>query len=184
MPDEWPYEYALGQCDTCTAPALFEREWFANDAFSEYIRVYPPDSRLLNFRLPKLVKSSYTEAVACERNKLYVACAVMVGRTLEVVCQEYALGVRSMRDALTRMETNGTISKEMHEWADQLRVVRNFGAHATEEKITMEDAVEALDFLQAILEVVYDLRPKFQRMKQRRASAEPGSAGAAATRNG
>ncbi len=43
----------------------------------------------------------------------------------------------------------------------------------TDEPISRQDAEEALDFLQAILELLYYMRPKFQHMKARRASAKP-----------
>lgn len=58
------------------------------------------------------------------------------------------------------MKDNGLISEELLEWSNELRVLRNLGAHATSEKITGQDANEAIDFLQAILETLYHLRPK------------------------
>jgi len=64
--------------------------------------------------------------------------------------------------------TRGIISQELSDWGDQLRVIGNLGAHATNEKIDRQDATEAIDFLQAILEILYDLRPKFEQMRARR----------------
>ena len=62
----------------------------------------------------------------------------------------------------------GALSQEVYDWASELRVIRNYGAHATEERIDWQDAREALDFLQVILELMYDLRPKFQKFRNRR----------------
>jgi hypothetical protein len=41
-----------------------------------------------------------------------------------------------------------------------------------------EDASDSLDFLDAIVETIYRLRPKFQAMKARRAQPQPSPAGA------
>lgn len=68
------------------------------------------------------------------------------------------------------MLENGIISQEIFDWSTELRVIRNFGAHATAEKITSEDAKESMDFLRAILETFYYMRPKFKQMKARRSS--------------
>jgi len=69
------------------------------------------------------------------------------------------------------MYSKGLISQELLDWANELRVLRNLGAHATNERIDVLDATGALDFLQAILEILYDLRPKFEEFKRRREKA-------------
>jgi Domain of unknown function (DUF4145) len=51
------------------------------------------------------------------------------------------------------------ISDQLKLWADQLRVLRNIAAHATNDTVTIDDAREAMDFMKAILENVYDLGP-------------------------
>jgi hypothetical protein len=92
----------------------------------------------------------------------------MVGRTLEAVCKEFEPTTRTVYDGLKSLHAKGFISNELLEWATELRVLRNLGAHATNEKIDVLDATGALDFLQAILEILYDLRPKFEQFKKRR----------------
>ncbi len=70
-----------------------------------------------------------------------------------------------MFKGLEALHSSGKISDELLEWAHYLRTTRNLGAHATEAEITQEAAAEALDFLQAILEILYELRPKFEKIK-------------------
>lgn len=138
---------------------------FAQD---EYYRVFPPHERHLGFFMPPLVRSSYEEAVLCENAKAWTGCVVLVGRTLEAVCRESAPTERTLAGALKAMLAMGALSQEVYDWASQLRVIRNYGAHATEEEISRQDAKEALDFLQVILELMYELRPKFQQFRNRR----------------
>lgn len=168
-PDEGPpEEYSFAVCGECSDAAVFYREdmgdGFETDA---YRRVYPPHHRHVGYALPPTVRASYEEAVRCEASKVYTACVVMVGRTLEAVCKEHDPSVRSIFKGLKMLHQDGLISEELMEWADQLRVLRNIGAHASDRMASDQDAEDSLDFLQAILEVMYDLRPRFQSFKAR-----------------
>lgn len=166
-----PEEFTFARCEKCSRPVVFLREDYGlGDGFAddEYLRVYPPHKRTVSFALPAIVKESYEEAVRCESHKVYTACVVMIGRTLEAVTKEHVPEAGSMFRGLNKMVESGMLSKEIHEWADVLRLLRNIGAHPTAEKVSRTDASEALDFLQAILETLYYMRPKFVAMKGRR----------------
>jgi uncharacterized protein DUF4145 len=174
-PDERPpTEYTLARCDHCGSVALFHREdmgdGFENDS---YYRLWPSHHRHIGFALPDIVRQSYDQAVRCENAKAYIAAAVMIRRALEAVAKQYEPTARSLHDALKGMLSRGLISQELSEWGNELRYIGNLGAHATDETVDREDAVEGLDFLQALLEIFYDLRPRFERMKVRRSDARP-----------
>jgi hypothetical protein len=97
---------------------------------------------------------------------------------LEAVAKEFDPSNKVLATALREMLKNGIISQDIFDWANELRIVRNLAAHAQGDRISREDAVEGLDFAQAILEILYELRPKFDEMKKRRApkpaKAQPG----------
>jgi hypothetical protein len=165
-----PAEFSLAHCTKCNSTALFVREDYGGGFDDDsYYRVYPPHVRALGFVVPPLVKESYDAAVDCENAKIYLPAVVMVGRALEAVCHEYDPNTKGLFQGLQSMLKAGVISKELMEWADELRVLRNVGAHATSDRVDPKDVTESLDFLQAILEILYDLRPKFTAMKARRA---------------
>ncbi|HEX8489443.1 MAG TPA: DUF4145 domain-containing protein [Chthoniobacterales bacterium] len=170
LPNEAPpEEYTFSHCDTCKKPAIFYREDVGDGFDSDsYFRIYPPPQRHAGYSLPKIVRDSYEDAVGCEGAKAWIACVVMVGRTLEAVCKEFDPGTKNVFEGLRSLHRKGIISNELLEWANELRVLRNLGAHATSEKIDVLDATGALDFLQAILEIMYDLRPRFEEFKKRR----------------
>lgn len=167
----FPEEFTFAVCEVCHYPAVYSREDYdLGEGFEddEYYRVYPPHERTVSFVLPAIVRESYDEAVRCESHKSWIACVTMVGRTLEAVTKEYAPEVRNMFGGLKKMYQDGAISQEIHDWANELRAIRNIGAHATPQKLSRQDATESLDFLQAILETIYYMRPKFIAMKARR----------------
>ncbi len=69
---------------------------------------------------------------------------------------------------LKALLAEGKISAELWEWSDALRFLRNIGAHPSNDRISRDDAEDAFNLLQAILETLYHLRPKFEQMKVRR----------------
>ncbi len=164
----------LGACTECHQPVLAS-SWESLDDpdyhASEYHVLYPRDKgskRKLKFSLPKIITKSYDEAVRCENSKAWNACAVMVGRALEAVAKDYDPKVKTIATGIEKMHEAGAISSELLEWANALRFLRNIGAHASPTDVEELDARESLDFLQAILETIYHLRPMFEKMKKRR----------------
>jgi len=152
--------YAFARCDTCELFTLFQRVGEIYEA--SYIRLWPPDTRHIEFTLPDLVRDSYDEAVRCEEAEAYIAAVVMIRRSLEAVCKEYNPNYKTIYSGLQDMLNNGAISQEIMDWATELRILGNKGAHATSDKVTEAETKEALDFLRAILEIFYYLRPKFK----------------------
>jgi hypothetical protein len=168
-----PAEYTFALCETCNYPSLFLREDMGTEGGfmdDDYYKVYPSNERHIGYPLPELIRSSYEDAIKCELAKISTACVVMVGRTLEAVCKEHVPGNSTIFKGLEEMKKKGIISDEIFAWAQKLRVLRNAGAHATAVNISQTDASEAIDFLQAILEILYHLRPKFQSIVDREGS--------------
>jgi hypothetical protein len=149
---------------------LFRRDYdYADQTFDgPYAREFPPETRRIGFAVPSHVLSSYNEATRCEAAGTWTAAAVMVGRALEAVCRDFDPEARGIHDGLRRMFNAGAISQELRDWGDGLRLVRNEGAHPGE-RVVPGDAKFSLDFLQALLEILYDLRPRFEAWQEDRA---------------
>lgn len=166
-----PCEYTFAVCETCNYPSVFIREDMGTENGFEddsYYKVYPANQRHIGFLLPEIVRKSYDEAIKCELAKIPIACVVMVGRTLEAVIKEHLPQNPTIFKGLEEMKKSGVISEELFNWSQRLRVLRNAGAHATNVDILQPEASEALDFLQAILEILYHLRPKFKSISERK----------------
>ncbi len=168
--EEHKTEHTFSKCKSCSRPAIFTRIVNRTGFTTDYFQLYPGSDRLLRFDLPRIVDESYNEAVRCERARIWTACVVMVGRTLEAICIEHFPQTKTIHKGLQEMFHKGHISQELLDWSNELRFLRNIGAHATKEKIKKADANESLDFLQVILEIIYHLRPKFEGRKNNKST--------------
>jgi len=169
--------YAFGRCISCGQPALIVQSRTVIDInlWEDTRQIFPPATRAIDCKLPPKVEQAYQEALKCESAEAWLATAVMVRRTLEAVGREFDPSVRSPAAGLRTMKDKGIISEEMWNWGDELRFLGNIGAHPSDEEISAQDAKDALEFMGAIIETIYHLRPKFQAMKERR--AKPRSTG-------
>jgi hypothetical protein len=170
--------YYFGHCVKCHRPGLVgDVETGPSPWDREPIPQVYPAARTVDAVLPPKVDESFREAMQCEVAGAHLATAVMVRRTLEAIGREFAPEARPLFRALHAMKDKGLISDELAQWGDALRFIGNIGAHPTDDVVAPLDAREALDFLVAIVETIYVLRPKFQAMKARRekqkAAAEP-----------
>jgi Domain of unknown function (DUF4145) len=166
-----PIRFYTGTCNRCDAVAVFtvSVDEHGNDR-GTLVRAYPTSRNSLSCPLPPEAQRSYDEAIRCEESGASLATVVMVGRTLEAVCKEHFPDPKNLSifAGIDRLHRDGVISDQLKLWADQLRVLRNIGAHATNDAVTIDDAREAMDFMKAILENVYDLGPKFKQFVARR----------------
>ena len=172
--EDYTEQTVLGACADCKQPVVVHK-WFETYAPAEssgdYYPVYPKDkesARELLFDVPQQISVSYNEAVKCEKSEAWNACVVMVGRALEAAAKDYDPAIKSILPGITRMHDAGAISNELFDWMNELRILRNIGAHPTKADVEGSDAREALDFLQAILETIYHLRPMFRKRKERK----------------
>ena len=162
-------EFTYLVCARCQRPMVLTRNDYGGGfEEDEYYRAYPALQRQISFALPEGVRRAYDEAVKTEQAKAWMATAVMAGQALEAVCKDYDSTIRTISDGLRKLLAAGVISQELFEWGNGLRVVRNRGAHATSRPVNADDARFALDFLQALLEIVYYLRRQFEVWKERR----------------
>jgi hypothetical protein len=179
-----PDKYSLGRCVSCNQPALVVQSRSAAfldvEVWEPGQQIFPRTIRSIEYKLPSKVEQAYKEALKCESAEAWLALAVMVRRTLEAIGREFDSNVRSPSTGLRAMKDKGVISEELWHWGEELRFLGNIGAHPSDEVVSAEDGKDALEFLEAIIETIYHLRPKFQMMKERRAkSTQPGKGEAA-----
>jgi Domain of unknown function (DUF4145) len=166
-------EFTYAICVRCQRPVLLTRYDFGGGfAEEQYYRAYPALQRQIAFAIPEGVRRAYDEAVKTEQAKAWMATGVMAGQALEAVCKDYDPSIRTISDGMRKLLAAGVISQELFEWGNGLRVVRNRGAHVTSQPVTADDARFALDFLQALLEILYSLRRQFEVWKEQRATSE------------
>jgi uncharacterized protein DUF4145 len=171
-----PRHYLLGRCVVCSAPAIVVTEQIGPMTWRPQ-QLFPVQPRGIDAPLPPLVDQSYREAVTCSSAGASLATVVMVRRTLEAIGKQFKPDANRLFDGLKAMKEQGIISAELLDWGDHLRFLGNIGAHPSEQVVSAEDGRDAMEFLEAIAETIFHLRPKFEAMKARRTKgkAKPGS---------
>lgn len=164
-----PSLYSLVRCSKCTNPALLVQEDFGQ-GWDDPVRIWPHNERLLSSAIPASLRREAEEARACYDAKAYTAAVVMVRRTLEGVCQEHGVDDRPLAKALQKMLDQGHLDARLLEWSQELRALGNAGAHYTGSPVSREDARDALELAEAMLDHLYVLAKRFKEFKDRRSA--------------
>lgn len=173
--DPGPAKVVLLKCPVCSNSLLGHtrsyqvrpEEW----EWSEPTRLWPEPENYLHYSIPADVRSSLEEAKTCYRARAFSACAVMCGRAIEAMCVAHA-NEKNLHRGLQVLRDSGVIDGRLFDWGDSLRQERNIGAHATDRKVSAEDAKDVLEFATAICEYVYVLSNRYERYKNRKAERE------------
>lgn len=153
--------WQLLQCVACLRITLTEN--FSED---DWGKVLYPSAGLDTEALPKLISKPYREML---RVKLVSpgACAVMAGRTLEAICvHEQAVG-KTLANKLQHLASVGRIPQTLSQMANQLRQIRNIGAHMGDIELDEGDVPVILEFLDALLEYLYVAPAKMRAVEAR-----------------
>jgi hypothetical protein len=169
--EPFPFKVVLLECPVCKESLLGCQELIQvgpdRDEWVTGNRLWPKPAISNRLLLPTNVGDSLEEAEKCYNARAYSACAVMCGRSLEAVWQNYETKSKTIAGGLRELRERKIIDDRLYEWGEVLRQQRNFGAHATGENITKEDVRDVLDFANAICEYVIVLSEKFERFKKR-----------------
>lgn len=167
-----PAEFALLQCsqESCQTPIVQVREDYGRGFDEDKPAIYYPSPRRLSMAVPSELRGQFAEALKCFEAKAYRATAVMVRATLEGTCADQGATEKILARSLKQLVEQGKINGLLAEWADLLRVVGNKGAHFTDEHVSPQDAEDALDFAEALLDHLYVLRARFEEFKSRQSA--------------
>ena len=119
----------------------------------EYKILYPVNTKI-PIGLPDNIKRAYLSSVKV-KNIDANAYAVLLGRTIEMVCEDRQAKGDTLAKKLSDLSVKGEIPKKLVNVANNLRNLRNIGAHPSLGELT-EQEIPILDNLcRAILEYVY-----------------------------
>ncbi|MDT0458554.1 DUF4145 domain-containing protein [Streptomyces sp. DSM 41527] len=171
---EPPYLLELATCGTCHDPFLMIEEDWGGGWDGEPLVVWPKQQRTLSTNVPEALRREHEEARQCFSSKAYTATAVMVRRTLEGVCLDQGMSSggrpKPLFKMLEQMKDEGKIDGQLFEWAQELRVLGNQGAHFTFTSVSREDAADGLALAEALLDYLYVFSAQFTAFKARRAA--------------
>jgi hypothetical protein len=96
----------------------------------------------------------------------------MVRRTVEGLVAEQKATGRTLNDKLGSLEKAGVIDARLVAWAHGLRILGNEGAHYSAPAIDRQDAQDALNLAEALLDYVYVFSERFRAFKKRRSASD------------
>lgn len=131
-------------------------------------RLWPSPDKQLSDIIPPIVGHSMEEAAKCFKVGAYSATAVMCGRALEGICRVSNTKSKFLGGGLKELKEMGLIDSRILKWGEELQRHRNIGAHATDEKISKEDARDLVDFLTAICDYIFVLNEKYNKFMKRK----------------
>ncbi|WP_421739837.1 DUF4145 domain-containing protein [Caulobacter sp.] len=118
--------------------------------------------------LPKVIKNSLEEAIACHGAKAYRASALMVRRVLEELCEDRGAKGSNLDARLKSLGTTIVIPQSLLDAANELRLLGNDAAHIESKNydaITQEEATIAIELAKELLKAVYQYDDLVGRLK-------------------
>lgn len=148
------YIYNILVCPACDKVSFRRYGWDDQmDPADVTFEVIYPQVRDLR-GLPPKVDAAYKAAVRV-RTVDANAYGVLIGRVLDLICEDRAATGRSLDSRLKSLAVRGEIPTKLVNVATGLRRLRNIGAHADLGELTEEDLPVVENLARAILEYVY-----------------------------
>jgi hypothetical protein len=167
----FPTKVVLLECPACKESLVGYQELvetaYGTDEWVSGNRLWPEPVNPSNWLIPIIVRDSLEEAKKCYSARAFNACAVMCGKALEGLCKLKETKSKDIAGGLKELLDQKVIDERLYEWGETLRIQRNFGAHASEQKISKDDAHDLLDFANAICEYIFVLSDKYEKFIER-----------------
>ena len=119
------------------------------------------------------VAEDFAEALRCQWIKSYKGCVVMCARAVQGSAIGLGATKKRLTDQIDELFALGKITQALKDFAHEVRVTRNLGAHPDKdglEDVAEQDANDIVEFTREYLHHVYVMPAK---LKARRALAAP-----------
>lgn len=147
--------YEIGECNACDFFLLIKR---LNGLI---VKIYPnPLPEPVDEKIPEAIRKDFEEANLCYSVNAYRAAAVMARRALQSICLDKGANEKDyLYQQIDWLFSQGIITKDLKDWAHEVRHVGNDGAHPKKPEedtpVASEDAKDILDLLKQFSQVLY-----------------------------
>lgn len=169
---KWPKDsntrYEIAECNSCDFFVLVKRHR------NSIQKIYPaPLPKSLHKKTPEFVERDLEEAYLCFSVGAFRATGVLARRALQLCCLEKGAPDKKLRDQIDWLLNQQIITKEIKEWAHEVRLTGNDAAHplknlVKDENITKDDAEDILSLLEQFINVLYIAPALAEERKQKR----------------
>jgi len=118
--------------------------------------------------VPEAIRNDFAEALRCEFIKSYKATVVMCARAIQGSAIALGAKKKKLTDQIDELFSQGKITEALKDFAHEIRVTRNLGAHPDKdglEDISPQDAKDIVDFTREYLHHVYVMPAKLKARK-------------------
>jgi hypothetical protein len=131
--------------------------------------LYPPET--IDFDttgLPVPIVAAFEEAILCHASGCYVACAIMVRKTLEELCADKKATGSNLAARIKDLGSKIVIPKELLDGIDHLRLLGNDAAHIESQAFNQVGKPEvevAIELTKELLKATYQLSSLLAKMQ-------------------
>lgn len=127
--------------------------------------------------IPNEILQDYDEALKCRSISANRASCAMFRRALQGALVQ--IGADPKLDLIKQIESLDILPKDVKDWAHQIRIFGNWGAHPDKDNlknVSSEDATEVHDFMSKLLLYIFIMPEKVKFSRQRREKESKGNA--------
>lgn len=161
----------LCKCLNCEHPILYQEDFYNIEEHyfpSNNVQLFPDIENVALKNAPEIVTNPYKEAFKCYRVQAYEASTIMCRKSIEAICKDKGETKGNLADKLKNLKEKKLLEDTFFNWANELRLIGNDGAHSHDLIVTKQDAKDALDFLDSLISYLYHLVDKYNELKLRR----------------
>lgn len=132
----------------------------------------PPGSGAMDEAVSVIVQRAYDEAQRCMAARAFGASAVMLRRTIEAIVldqggpETLAALTRNLASGLAALGAEGKLQGSLVEWAREIRLVGNVGAHFDPlDEVSEADAISLDHLVRRLIEYVYEMPARIRRSR-------------------
>lgn len=152
-------DWWAGSCRACGKPIL---------VINHGESIYPvPQPRPTSDKIPDDIRMDLDEAKLCFSVKAYRGCAVLSRRAIQNACLEKGTTKDDLVGQINELFDKNIITKELREWATDVRWIGNDAAHINKEPVEADDAEDSLKLAESFLEILYVI-PKISEESRRK----------------
>ena len=163
------------QCEACKRFLLVEGRGLRNQP-AQLLNVFPlgkPNDNV-DAEIPDAIAEDFKEALRCEWVKAYKGCVVMCRRAVQSSVIELGARDGKLIEQIDELFKKGKITEALKEFAHEVRLTGNDGAHPGKDglsDVSPKDASDIIEFTREYLHHVYVMPAKLRARRPAAASA-------------
>jgi hypothetical protein len=118
--------------------------------------------------IPTKVLAALEEAISCHANRCFMASAIMIRKTLDLLCSDQGATGNNLKEKIAALGNKVLIPKELLDGMDDLRLLGNDAAHIESQVFDEvgEDEVQiGIEFTKEIMKAVYQYSSLLAKLK-------------------